>query len=258
MTPVRMPAVFVGHGSPMNTLEQNRFTEAWTAWAVAAPRPRAVLAVSAHWYVSGTAVTTAERPRTIHDFTGFPPELFAVRYPAPGDPALAARVAEVLAPVPVVADDAWGLDHGTWSVLAHLYPDADVPVVQLSVDADLDAAGHLRLGRALAPLRDDGVLVLGSGNVVHNLGLLDWTRPDAAAAWNDDFDHAARVAMTTDPGSVVDLVGHPAYATAVPSPDHLVPLYYIAGLAVAAGTPARVLVTGGAFDSLSMTSYVVD
>lgn len=254
----RMPALFVGHGSPMNTLERNRFTEAWGEWADRALRPRAVLAVSAHWCAAATAVTAMEHPRTIHDFTGFPQALFDVRYPAPGDPVLAGRVAEVLAPVPVTADVGWGLDHGTWSVLAHLYPDADVPVVQLAIDAGLDAAGHLRLGSALAPLRDEGVLVVGSGNVVHNLGLLDWSRPEAATDWNDDFDGAARAAMTTDPGSVVHLVDHPAYRLAAPTPDHLVPLFYVAGLAVAAGTTARVLVDGGAYGSLSMTSYVVD
>lgn len=259
MVDERMPALFVGHGSPMNTLERNRFTEAWADWAAASPRPRAVLAVSAHWYVGATAVTAMERPRTIHDFTGFPQALFDVRYPAPGDPALAARVAEVLAPVPVVADlDTWGLDHGTWSVLAHCYPEADVPVVQLAIDAGLDAADHLRLGAALAPLRDEGVLVLGSGNVVHNLGLIDWGRPESTTDWNDDFDGAARAAMTTDPAAVVHLVDHPAHRLAAPSPDHLVPLYYVAGLAVAAGTTARVLVTGGSHGSLSMTSFVVD
>jgi len=255
----RMPAVFVGHGSPMNALEHNAWTEAWADLGRAVPRPRAILMISAHWYIATTAATAMERPRTIHDFAGFPQALFDVQYPAPGAPALAARLAEVLAPVHVLPDhDSWGLDHGAWSVLAHLFPDADVPVVQLSLDAGKSAAEHVALGAALAPLRDEGVLVVASGNVVHNLGLLDWGAPHAATDWNVDFDAAARALMADDPGAIHRLTGHPAYRLAAPSPDHLIPLYYVAGLAAAAGTPGRVFVDGGAYGSLSMTGFVVE
>ena len=258
-TPTRMPAVFVGHGSPMNTLEHNRWTEAWHELGRSLPRPRAVLAISAHWYIGTTAATAMARPRTIHDFAGFPQALFDVEYPAPGAPDLVPRIAEVVAPVHVLPDhDAWGLDHGTWSVLAHVYPDADVPVVQLSLDAGRTAEEHVAQGAALAPLRDEGVLVLASGNVVHNLGLLDWGAPGAATDWNVEFDAAARGFLADDPAGVHRLTEHPAYRLAAPSPDHLIPLYHVAGLAAAAGTTGRVFVDGGAYGSLSMTSFVVD
>ncbi|HEX5378522.1 MAG TPA: 4,5-DOPA dioxygenase extradiol, partial [Phenylobacterium sp.] len=163
-----MPVVFVGHGSPMNALGGST-AQAWAVLAAGLPRPKAILAVSAHWCLDETAATAMDRPRTIHDFGGFPQALFDMTYPAPGDPALAARAAELLAPVPVRADQDWGLDHGTWSVLAHMYPDADVPVVQLAMDLSKPFAGHYDIGKRLAPLRDEGVLILGSGDVVHNL-----------------------------------------------------------------------------------------
>ncbi|MEI8002074.1 MAG: 4,5-DOPA dioxygenase extradiol [Actinomycetes bacterium] len=254
----RMPALFVGHGSPMNALEHNRFTRAWHDFARSAPRPRAILAISAHWYVPMTAVTAMARPRTIHDFSGFPEALSAFEYPAPGDPALAQQVCALLEPVEVVAAvDTWGLDHGSWSVLAHLFPDADVPVVALSIDRRASAGEHVARGAALAPLRDEGVLVMASGNVVHNLGALDRGAPDGATDWNTAFDDAARTLMTTRPVAVTELEHHPAYRLAAPSPDHLVPLYYVAGLASAAGSTAEVLVAGPTLGSLSMTSYVV-
>ena len=188
-----MPTMFFGHGNPMNALLDNEFSSAWRAIGASLPKPRAVLCISAHWYVAGTAVTAMPRPRTIHDFGGFPDELFAVEYPAPGEPALAERVRALLAPVAVAADRAWGLDHGTWSVLVHVFPDADVPVVQLSIDRDREPAFHYGLGRALAPLRDDGVLVVGSGNIVHNLHAYAWGRhcPEPLD-WAARFDAQAR------------------------------------------------------------------
>lgn len=250
-----MPALFVGHGSPMNTLEHNRYTEAWRAVGEAVPRPRAVLAVSAHWETRGAAVTAMARPRTIHDFGGFPQALFDVRYPAPGDPTLAAEIAEIVKPTRVQADTAWGLDHGTWSVLVHMFPRADVPVVQLSLDVGMTVDQHLALGAALAPLRRAGVLVVGSGNVVHNLGKLEWGKPEAGADWAREFDEAARAVMTTTPADVGSLTTHRRYGLAAPTAEHFLPLVYLAGLAAAADRPTEMLIGGYAMGSLSMTSY---
>lgn len=258
-TRLPMPAAFLGHGSPTNALERNAFTLAWRAFGERAPRPRAVLAVSAHWYLPALAVTAMARPRTIHDFRGFPQALFDVQYPAPGDPSLAAEVADLLQPLQVELDaESWGLDHGTWSVLVHVFPQADVPVVQLSIDARRDLAFHFELGARLAPLRERGVLIVASGNVVHDLRALDWSRPDAGFDWARRFDDAARDILTTRPQDAVALRAHPDYAHAAPTPDHFLPLLYLAGLASAAGRPPRLLVDGYAYGSLSMTSYVLD
>ena len=255
-----MPAAFLGHGSPMNALERNRYTEAWRAFGASVPRPRAILAVSAHWYVNGLAVTAMPRPRTIHDFYGFPQPLFDVQYPAPGLPQLAEEVADLVKPDFVVGmdHDAWGLDHGTWGVLVHAFPDADIPVVQLSIDARRPPDWHLALGAKLAKLREQGVLVVGSGNVVHNLRAIDWKQPDAGFEWARRFDEDARVLMTERPHDIASLASHPDYAKAVPTPDHFLPLLYIAGLAAAEEAKPKVLVDGYAYGSLSMTAYTLD
>jgi 4,5-DOPA dioxygenase extradiol len=228
-----MPALFLGHGNPMNALQRNGYTERWAALGRAIPRPRVVLAVSAHWYLPGTAVTAMAEPRTIHDFGGFPPELYAVRYPAPGDPALASRVQELLAPTAVGLDQRWGLDHGTWSVLSHLYPRADVPVVQLSLDETQPAAVHHDLGRRLAPLRDEGVLIVGSGNVVHNLHAYAWGRhPAEPFDWAVRFETRAReLLLAGEDGPLIayETLGRDA-ALSIPTPEHYLPLLYVMAL----------------------------
>jgi 4,5-DOPA dioxygenase extradiol len=253
-----MPAAFFGHGSPMNALEHNRYTEAWRGFGQAVPRPRAILVVSAHWYINASAVTAMTRPRIIHDFYGFPDELFAVSYAAPGDPALAQQVAELADPLWVGLDrDSWGIDHGTWSVLIHAFPDAEIPVVQLAINADKPFEYHFELGARLAPLRHDGVLVIGSGNVVHNLGLMDPRQQDSGTDWAHRFDEDAREIMTSAPGTLTEAARHADFRLAVPTPDHFIPLLYLAGLADAAGDRADVLVEGYAYGSLSMTSYTV-
>ena len=254
----RMPVLFIGHGSPMNTLERNGFTDAWRSLGEKLPRPRALLVISAHWFFGATAVTAMPWPRTIHDFYGFPQELFDFDYPAPGDPQLAEDVAEVVKPRWVGLDfDQWGLDHGTWSVLAHLYPGADVPVVQLSINALRPLDYHLDLASRLAPLRERGVMILGSGNVVHNLGQVQWNRPDAAFDWARRFDDAVVEQLANDPGEILKVTEHADYAMAVPTPDHFIPLLYPAGLAAAGEGAVEPLVRGYAMGSISMTCYGV-
>jgi 4,5-DOPA dioxygenase extradiol len=253
-----MPAAFFGHGNPMNALEVNRYTSAWRAFGAAVPRPRAVLVISAHWYINATAVTAMPRPRTIHDFYGFPQELFDVQYPAPGLPELAEEIQDAVQPTWVGADvDSWGIDHGTWSVLVHAFPDASIPVVQLSINADKPLDYHLELGRKLAPLRERGVLVVASGNVVHNLGGMSRSLVDEGYDWAQRFDTAAREQMLSDPTEVARLDAHRDYRNAVPTPDHFIPLLYLAGLAATASDGVDVLVDGYAYGSLSMTAYTV-
>lgn len=251
-----MPALFLGHGSPMNTLADNRYTRAWRQLGASLPRPRALLVVSAHWYMGATAVTAMARPRTIHDFYGFPRRLFEFEYPAPGAPDVAGEVAEVVKPLWVGLDqDQWGLDHGTWSVLAHLFPEADVPVIQLSLNAHKPLEYHLDLGARLAPLREQGVLIVASGNVVHNLGRVDRRQPETGFDWAHRFDDAVHAQMTSDASAVLRVCDHPDYDMAVPVSDHFLPLLYLAGLAANDGGTADALLRGYSLGSLSMTAY---
>lgn len=227
----RLPVLFLGHGNPMNALADNAFTRALGALGKALPRPKGVLCVSAHWLTEGFAVTADERPDTLHDFRGFPPELFALRYDAPGDPALAATVSQLLAPRAVPLSLDWGLDHGAWSVLRHVYPAADVPVVQLSVDPALPLREHYALGRALRPLREEGVLIVGSGNVVHNLRLMKWRGDPAPEPWAAEFDAfvAARAAARDDEALLAAPAAMPGGALSIPTLDHWLPFVVTLG-----------------------------
>jgi 4,5-DOPA dioxygenase extradiol len=252
------PALFIGHGSPMNALERNAITERWRAIGEAMPRPRAIVAISAHWWIGATALTAMRAPRTIHDFYGFPPELGAFSYPAPGDPDLAAEIAEAVRPEIAGLDhDQWGLDHGTWSILAHMFPQANVPVLQLSLNGHKPSEWHVALGRRLAPLREQGVLFLASGNIVHNLRAMDWRMPDTAYAWTHRFDDAVERQLADDPAAILRVAGHPDFAKAAPTPDHFVPLLYLAGLADAAGERPSLLIKNNMMGSVSMASYAL-
>jgi 4,5-DOPA dioxygenase extradiol len=227
---MRMPVLFFGHGNPMNAVEDNAYTRAWRTLGKEMPEPKAILSISSHWYRPGTAVTAMEAPRTIHDFGGFPKPLYDIKYPAPGSPGLARRVRQLLDPVPVGMDELWGLDHGTWSVLLHAYPDADIPVVQLSIDETEPAVYHFRLARRLAPLRDEGVLIMGSGNLVHNLHAYAWgNHPKEPYDWALRFERMARECL--DHGDPVPLVGYESLgrdaALSAPTPEHYLPLLYV-------------------------------
>jgi 4,5-DOPA dioxygenase extradiol len=228
----RQPVVFFGHGNPMNALDNNPYAVAWRRLGTELPRPRAILAISAHWYVPATLVTANQNPRTIHDLGGFPRELYDVQYPAPGDLGLAARVTELLASYRAMGDKGWGLDHGTWSVLVHVYPKADVPVVQLSIDETLAPGLHFEIGRLLRPLRDDGVMIVASGNIVHNLEAFAWGRhPAEPFDWAKRFEARARellLAREFNPLIEYESMGEDARLSA-PTPDHYLPLLYAMG-----------------------------
>lgn len=253
----RMPVIFVGHGSPMNVAHQNAFTRHLQKWGEALPRPKAILSVSAHWLTQGiTAVDVQEHPRTIYDFGGFPPELYAIKYPAPGAPTFAREAAARIKQAKVISTSDWGLDHGTWTVLHHMFPRADVPVFQLSIDYDKPGAYHFAVGRELAGLRDQGVLILGSGNIVHNLRATDRGAPDSLSAsrpWAAAFDAAVVKALTgRDDKALVNYAAlDMSAAQAVPTPDHYFPLLYALGAAGPTET-ARSVFEGFQAGTLSM------
>lgn len=260
MSHSRMPALFLGHGSPMNVLEENIYTETWRELGKTLPRPKAIIAVSAHWYTRGTAVTAMEKPRTIHDFGGFPQALFDTHYPAPGSPALAQQVADALAPVAVELDREWGFDHGSWGVLIKMYPDADIPVVQLSVDGTKPPAYHFELGRKLAALREQGIMIVASGNVVHNLRMVRWGGDAAAYPWAESFNQYVRDNLSWEGESeqhpLVNFMQHEGAALSNPTPEHYLPLLYVLG-ARAAGEAIAIPVDGIVMGSLSMLSVQV-
>ena len=251
------PAIFFGHGNPMNAVLQNSYTEAWGALGRAMPRPKAILSISAHWFVPETGVTVATAPRTIHDFGGFPRELYQVQYPAPGDPVLARRVQALLRPLPVRLDESWGLDHGTWSVLCHVYPQADIPVVQLSIDETQPASFHYEIGERLAPLREEGVLIVGSGNLVHNLHAYAWGRHIVEPFdWAVRFEREAReMILAGEHRPLIDYerLGRDALLS-IPTPDHYLPLLYVIAsrqAGEAAGFPVEG-VDGGSISMLAV------
>lgn len=251
-----MPTLFVGHGSPMNTIEENEFTRGWREIASTIPRPEAILCVSAHWYIPSTMVTAMEQPRTIHDFYGFPRALYEQQYPAPGAPDLAGAISVSLKEYSISLDQSWGLDHGTWSVLKQMYPEAGIPTLQLSIDHTKRPRFHFELGTHLKFLRDRGVLIIGSGNLVHNLGAVDWRNPDSVYDWAIEFERKMLDSLNEnddtalfDVNSMSDLV-----RKAHPSLDHYLPLLYAKGAAS----------SGGAFEifnqkiihgSISMTCF---
>jgi 4,5-DOPA dioxygenase extradiol len=251
-----MPAVFVGHGSPMTAFEDNAYVRSWKAMGERLPRPKAILAISAHWMTRGTAVTDAERPATVHDFYGFPEALYRFRYDAPGSPDLAARAAALAGPG-VMGSQRWGFDHGTWTVLMHAYPQADIPVVQLSLDANLTPAAHYALGQRLAPLRDEGVLVMGTGNIVHNLRIYDRSgrAPPNPVAEGFRKEVQARL-VDHDRDGLIACLDRPEARMTLPTTEHFLPLLYVAALQREGETPSffNEVTEGGGVD---MTSVVL-
>ena len=231
----KMPVLFLGHGSPMNAVEENQFVSGFRELANTLPQPNAILCVSAHWYTKGTKVTAMEMPKTIHDFGGFPPELFAVQYPAKGSPQLALETKEILKPIEVELDDTWGLDHGAWSVIKHLYPAANVPVIQLSIDYTKPPEYHFELAKQLSDLRYKGILIVGSGNIVHNLRLVDFSNFDKD---NYGYDWAIEARETINnyvlDGNFKPLFDYEKHSKAlqlaIPTPEHFLPLIYTLGL----------------------------
>ncbi|MGE4512791.1 MAG: 4,5-DOPA dioxygenase extradiol [Chryseobacterium sp.] len=231
----KMPVLFLGHGSPMNAIEENQFVQGFRKAASEIPRPNAILCISAHWLTQGTKVTAMKMPRTIHDFGGFPQALFNVQYPAPGSPELAKETADLLTPIPVEEDHSWGLDHGAWSVIKHMYPNADIPVIQMSIDYTKPTQYHFELAKKLNTLREKGILIIGSGNIIHNLRLIDWRNINTVGAgWDWAVEAREKTNNWLLDGNFSNIIQYQdqgiALQYAVPSPDHYLPLIYTLGL----------------------------
>lgn len=257
----RMPALFLGHGSPMNVLEDNRYTRAWRTLGETLPRPKAIVMVSAHWFTRGTGVTAMEQPQTIHDFGGFPQALYDTHYPAPGSPTLAQRVVDLLAPLPVTLDkEAWGFDHGAWGVLIKMYPQADIPLVQLSIDSTKPPVWHYQMGQRLAALRDEGVMLVASGNVVHNLRTARWHGEGEPYAWVESFNNFVKENLTwrgeAAAHPLVNYLDHPGGSLSNPTAEHFLPLLYTLG-AWDGSENISIPVDGLEMASLSMLSVQV-
>jgi 4,5-DOPA dioxygenase extradiol len=254
-----MPAVFFGHGNPMNALQSNAWTKGWAAVGNSMPKPRAIVCVSAHWYLPATLVTAQEQPRTVHDFGGFPRELYEIKYPAPGDPELANRVKDLLAPLSVGLDTQWGLDHGTWSVLGHAFPEADVPVIQLSIDETQPAEFHYGIAQRLSSLRDEGVLIAGSGNLVHNLHAYAWGCQQVQPLdWAMRFEERARELLLAGEHELLiayEKLGRDAILS-IPTPDHYLPFLYVIAQ-TREGEPISFPVEGVDGGSVSMLSVQI-
>lgn len=231
---LQMPVLFAGHGSPMNALEENEFTEGWREIALSIPAPEAILCISAHWETRGTFVTAMEKPKTIHDFGGFPGELYEVHYPAPGSPDLAAHIKDIIKSAPVELDYNRGLDHGCWSVMIKMYPGANIPVVQLSLDRSGPGKFHFDLGAELKELRKQGILIIGSGNIVHNLGRIDWGNPENGYDWAVEANEGIKQMITGEDFEqlcdISTLTSSSAFKLAIPTVEHYLPLLYILGL----------------------------
>ncbi len=252
----KMPVVFIGHGSPMNAIEDNEFTRFWKEIAKRIPTPKAIICISAHWYTQGTKVMNEESPKTIYDMYGFPKELYEIIYDSPGQPQLAKRAKDLIT-TESEYDNSWGIDHGTWSVLVHMYPERDIPVFQISVDAYAPPEVHYQIGKELAVLRNEGVLIMGSGNVVHNLRLVDWNMANEGFDWAYEFDdyiydnvinyNHKNIINYQSLGQVANL--------AVPTPDHFYPFLYSLG-AITEEDKVSVYNKSPVLGSLTMTSYV--
>lgn len=257
----KMPVLFIGHGSPMNAIEDNEFSKRWQQMGQEIPKPKAVIVVSAHWLTQGTAITAMSQPKTIHDFGGFPQALFDVQYPAPGDPNLANEIQKMVTNPSIVLDHEWGLDHGTWSVVKHMYPNADIPILQLSIDYHKPAMYHYELSKQLLSLRKKGVLIIGSGNMVHNLRMVAWNKlnePEYGYDWALEMNTIFKQKIST--GNHLDLIAYnklnKSASLAIPTPDHYYPLLYI--LALQTNTDEVVFFNDKAVGgSLTMTSVKI-
>ncbi len=252
----KMPMIFVGHGSPMNAIEDNQYTRGWREMAAKLPKPEAIISISAHWYTNGTKIINEQKPKTIYDMYGFPKELYEISYNTPGNPKLAENVKSLISK-PSVFDNSWGIDHGTWSVLVHMYPERDIPLIQISIDAAAPPEEHYRIGKELKALRHQGVLLFGTGNIVHNLGILDWGMEDKGFDWAYEFDDYIQENIENrKPENVINYLSFGKSAKlSVPTPDHFYPILYILG---ASDEEDRLSIynKGCMVGSLSMTSYL--